>query len=40
MATGSRPFAFTESDNGAISSIVVAGNRWHLRSFNDRAHLE
>jgi len=40
MATGSRPFAFTGSDNGAISSIVVAGQRWLLRGFNDRSHLE
>ncbi|MGO9581509.1 MAG: histidine phosphatase family protein [Acidimicrobiales bacterium] len=40
MATGSRPFAFTGSDNGAISTIVVAGSRWLLRGFNDRSHLE
>jgi probable phosphoglycerate mutase len=40
IATGSRPFAFTGSDNGAISSIVVAGPHWFLRGFNDRSHLE
>jgi probable phosphoglycerate mutase len=40
IATGSRPFAFIGSDNGAISSIVVAGPRWLLRGFNDRSHLE
>ncbi len=40
IATGSRPFAFVGSDNGAISSIVVAGERWLLRGFNDRSHLE
>jgi probable phosphoglycerate mutase len=40
IATGSRPFAFIGSDNGAISSIVVAGARWLLRGFNDRSHLE
>ena len=40
IATGSRPFAFTGSDNGAISSIVVVGPRWLLRSFNDTSHLE
>ena len=40
LATGSRPFAFIGSDNGAISSIVVAGPRWWLRGFNDRSHLE
>ncbi|MGO9151443.1 MAG: histidine phosphatase family protein [Acidimicrobiales bacterium] len=40
IATGSRPFAFNGSDNGAISIIVVAGPRWLLRGFNDRSHLE
>ncbi len=40
LATGSRPFAFIGSDNGAISSIVVTGPRWWLRGFNDRSHLE
>jgi probable phosphoglycerate mutase len=40
IATGSRPFAFTGSDNGAISTIVVTGSRWVLRGFNDRSHLE
>jgi len=40
IATGSRPFAFMGSDNGAISTIVVAGPRWMLRGFNDRSHLE
>jgi len=40
IATGSRPFAFVGSDNGAISSIVVAGPHWLLRGFNDRSHLE
>ncbi|MGA3214436.1 MAG: histidine phosphatase family protein [Acidimicrobiales bacterium] len=40
LATGSRPFAFTGSDNAAISTIVVIGSRWVLRGFNDRSHLE
>lgn len=40
LATGSRPFAFTGSDNAAISSIVIVGSRWLLRGFNDRSHLE
>jgi len=40
LATGSRPFAFIGSDNGAISTMVVAGKRWVLRGFNDRSHLE
>lgn len=39
VASGARPFAFLGSDNGAISTIVVAGERWHVRSFNDTSHL-
>jgi probable phosphoglycerate mutase len=39
IATGSRPFAFVAVDNGAISTIVVSGERWFLRSFNDVCHL-
>lgn len=40
QATGSRPFAFTGADNASISQLVVAGDRWILRRFNDTAHLE
>ena len=39
-ATGSRPFAFVTADNASISRIVVVGDRWILRAFNDTAHLE
>jgi probable phosphoglycerate mutase len=39
MATGSRPFAFVAVDNGAISTIVVSGEKWFLRGFNDTCHL-
>jgi 2,3-bisphosphoglycerate-dependent phosphoglycerate mutase len=39
IATGSRPFAFVAVDNGAISTIVVSGDRWFLRGFNDVCHL-
>ena len=38
-ATGSRPFAFNGSDNGSISHLVVAGDRWIVRRYNDTAHL-
>jgi probable phosphoglycerate mutase len=38
-ATGSRPFAFTGVDNGSLSQVVVTGERWQLRRFNDTAHL-
>jgi probable phosphoglycerate mutase len=38
--TGSAAFAFVTVDNASISSIVVAGDRWILRRFNDTAHLD
>ncbi len=40
QATGSRPFAFITSDNASISRLVVAGERWVLRGFNDTSHLQ
>jgi 2,3-bisphosphoglycerate-dependent phosphoglycerate mutase len=40
LASGSRPFAFVTADNGSISRIVVSGERWIVRGFNDTAHLE
>lgn len=39
LATGARPFAFTKVDNAAVSVLVVAGDDWMVRSFNDTAHL-
>ncbi len=39
-ASGSRPFAFIGADNGSISRLVVSGQRWIVRGFNDTAHLE
>lgn len=39
MATRSRPFAFTGADNGSISVVVVDGDDWIVRRFNDAAHL-
>ena len=38
-ASGSRPFAFAGSDNGAISHVVVADDRWVIRCYNDTGHL-
>jgi len=40
LASGSRPFAFVTADNGSISRLVVSGDRWIVRGFNDTAHLE
>ncbi len=37
--TRSRPFAFTGVDNGSISEVVVDGDRFILRRYNDVAHL-
>jgi 2,3-bisphosphoglycerate-dependent phosphoglycerate mutase len=33
-------FAFVGTDNGAISRIVVTGDRWIIRGFNDTGHLD
>jgi probable phosphoglycerate mutase len=40
LAAASRPFAFITSDNGSISRLVIDGDRWVIRGFNDVAHLE
>ena len=40
LATGSRPFALGGTDNASISHLVVAGDRWMLRRYNDTAHLD
>ncbi len=39
QATGSEPWAFVGADNASISHLVVTGERWVLRRFNDTAHL-
>lgn len=38
QATASRPFAFSGAENGSISQLVVMGERWAVRRFNDTAH--
>lgn len=38
-AAGSRPFAFTLPDNASISHLVVSGDKWTVRRFNDVGHL-
>lgn len=40
IATGSRPFAFIDADNASITQLVVWGDRWVIRRFNDTAHLD
>jgi len=39
-ATGAQNFAFVGADNASISEIVVVGERWIVRRFNDTAHLD
>ena len=39
LATSSRPFAFVGADNASLSHLVVHGDRWVLRRFNDTGHL-
>jgi probable phosphoglycerate mutase len=40
IASGSRNLAFTGVDNASISQIVVLGDQWIVRRFNDTTHLE
>lgn len=40
MASGARPFAFIDADNASITQLVVWGERWLIRRFNDTAHLD
>jgi len=40
QATGSEPWAFVGADNGSLSHLVVTGDRWVLRRFNDTTHLD
>ena len=40
LASGSRPFAFIGADNGSLSHLVVHGDEWVIRRFNDTAHLD
>jgi len=39
IATGSAGFAFTGADNASISHVVVDGDRWVVRCWNDTSHL-
>jgi probable phosphoglycerate mutase len=39
LATGANAFAFIGADNASISHLVVAGDTWVVRRFNDTAHL-
>ena len=38
-AADSAPFAFMGADNGSIHHLIVLGQQWILRCFNDTGHL-
>lgn len=40
LATGGKMFAFAESDNCSITHVVVDGDDWLLRRFNDTSHMD
>jgi probable phosphoglycerate mutase len=40
LASASRPFAFLGAENTSISRLVIIGDRWIVRGFNDTAHLD
>ena len=39
LATGGKMHLLSESDNGSLTHLVVVGERWQLRRFNDTSHL-
>ena len=39
LAAGWTGFAFNGADNASISHLVVSGDRWIVRCFNDTSHL-
>lgn len=39
IATGSTGFSFTGANNASISHLVVAGDQWIVRCWNDTSHL-
>lgn len=39
-ASGGRPFAFVGADNASISHLVILGDHWIVRRFNDTGHLD
>ncbi len=38
-ATGARRFAFGGADNGSVTQLVIDGDSWNVRRFNDSSHL-
>jgi probable phosphoglycerate mutase len=40
QASSSEPWAFVGADNASISHLVVTGQHWVIRRFNDTTHLD
>ena len=39
IATGGRPLSLSGADNASITHLVLSGDDWTLRCFNDTSHL-
>ncbi|HUG85146.1 MAG TPA: histidine phosphatase family protein [Euzebya sp.] len=39
LATGAEPFTFVAAANASLNHLVIVGDRWILRRFNDTGHL-
>ncbi len=39
-ATGARSLAFSATDNASIAHLIVLGDRWVVRRYNDTGHLD
>lgn len=39
LAAGARPMTFLGAANGSLSQVVISGDRWIVRRFNETAHL-
>jgi probable phosphoglycerate mutase len=40
QASHSEPFSFLSVDNASISRLIVTPDRWMVRGYNDRSHLD
>jgi probable phosphoglycerate mutase len=39
IASGATGFSFTGADNASLSHLVIDGDRWIVRCYNDTSHL-
>ena len=40
QASGAEPWSFVGADNASLSHLVVSGDSWVVRRFNDTTHLD